>query len=51
MASMEAGKFVQKVKYGCELAGFAAGEARAPLLPLSDQEKTEFRKVFEASQR
>lgn len=51
MASMEAGKFVQKVKYGCELAGFAAGEARTPLLPLSDQEKTEFRKVFEASQR
>ncbi|MCY1442684.1 4-hydroxy-tetrahydrodipicolinate synthase [compost metagenome] len=51
MASMEAGKFVQKVKYGCELAGFKAGNARAPLLPLTDEEKAEFRKVFEASQR
>lgn len=51
MASMEAGKFIQKVKYGCELAGFNAGNARAPLLPLSDAEKAEFRKVFEASQR
>lgn len=51
MASMEEGKFVQKVKYGCELAGFNAGEARAPLLPLTDDEKAAFRKVFEASQR
>ncbi|MBO3278108.1 4-hydroxy-tetrahydrodipicolinate synthase [Pseudomonas schmalbachii] len=51
MASMESGKFVQKVKYGCELAGFSAGNARAPLLPLTDEEKAEFRKVFEASQR
>jgi 4-hydroxy-tetrahydrodipicolinate synthase len=51
MASLESGKFVQKVKYGCELAGFSAGNARAPLLPLTDEEKAEFRKVFEASQR
>jgi 4-hydroxy-tetrahydrodipicolinate synthase len=51
MASMESGKFVQKVKYGCELAGFSAGEARLPLQPLTAEEKAEFRKVFEASQR
>ena len=50
MANLESGKFVQKVKYGCELAGFEAGNARAPLLPLTDEEKAEFRKVFEASQ-
>lgn len=50
MANLESGKFVQKVKYGCELAGFKAGNARAPLLPLTDEEKAEFRKVFEASQ-
>lgn len=51
MASMEAGKFIQKVKYGCELAGFNAGNARMPLQPLTDAEKAEFRQVFEASQR
>ncbi|MNV99103.1 dihydrodipicolinate synthase [compost metagenome] len=51
MASMESGKFIQKVKYGCELAGFKAGNARMPLQPLTDEEKVEFRKVFEASQR
>lgn len=51
MANLESGKFVQKVKYGTELAGFQAGNARAPLLPLTDEEKAEFRKVFEAAQR
>jgi 4-hydroxy-tetrahydrodipicolinate synthase len=50
MASMEAGKFVQKVKYGCELAGFKVGNARMPLKPLTDEEKAAFRQVFEASQ-
>ena len=50
MASMEAGKFIQKVKYGCELAGFNAGNARMPLQPLTAEEKAAFRKVFEASQ-
>ena len=50
MATMEAGKFVQKVKYGCELAGFKVGPARMPLKPLSDEEKAEFRAVFEAVQ-
>lgn len=51
MASMEAGKFIQKVKYGCELAGFQVGNARMPLQPLTDVEKAEFRQVFEASQK
>lgn len=50
MASMEAGKFIQKVKYGCELAGFKVGNARMPLQPLTETEKADFRKVFEASQ-
>ncbi|WP_337022163.1 dihydrodipicolinate synthase family protein [Pantoea anthophila] len=50
MASMEEGKFIQKVKYGCELAGFKPGEARMPLQPLTAEEKADFRKIFEASQ-
>ncbi|WMC09855.1 dihydrodipicolinate synthase family protein [Oceanimonas pelagia] len=49
MALMESGKFIQKVKYGCELAGFDVGPGRMPLQPLTQEEKTEFRKVFEAS--
>lgn len=48
MAIMESGKFVQKVKYGCELSGFKVGNARMPLLPLTDEEKLEFRTAFEA---
>jgi len=50
MANLESGKFIQKVKYGTELAGFKPGPARAPLLPLTDEEKVEFRKIFEAAQ-
>lgn len=51
LADMESGKFIQKVKYGCELAGFNAGNARMPLKPLTDDEKARFRKAFELSQR
>ncbi|PLR35546.1 4-hydroxy-tetrahydrodipicolinate synthase [Chimaeribacter coloradensis] len=50
MASMEEGKFIQKVKYGCELAGFKPGNARMPLQPLTAEEKAAFRRIFEASQ-
>jgi len=50
MACLESGKFVQKVKYGCELAGFNTGPARAPLLPLTEAEKAEFRQLFAATQ-
>ncbi|WP_028291946.1 dihydrodipicolinate synthase family protein [Oceanobacter kriegii] len=48
IAQMEEGKFIQKVKYGCELAGFNPGGCRAPLLPLTDDEKRRFRAAFEA---
>jgi 4-hydroxy-tetrahydrodipicolinate synthase len=43
MSSLESGKFVQKVKYGCELAGTPVGVCRRPLLPLTDEEKAAFR--------
>ena len=49
MTHLEAGKFVQKVKYGCEVIGLDCGKTRRPLLGLSDQEKSEFRSVFEAA--
>ncbi|MFO1033780.1 MAG: dihydrodipicolinate synthase family protein [Hyphomicrobiales bacterium] len=47
MAILESGKYVQKVKYGCELQGTPVGEARMPFGPLSDDEKAEFRKAME----
>jgi 4-hydroxy-tetrahydrodipicolinate synthase len=50
LADMESGKFIQKVKYGCELAGFQAGNARMPLQPLTNEEKAYFRKAFELAQ-
>lgn len=43
MNILESGKFVQKIKYGCELQGLPVGECRAPLGPLTDAEKAEFR--------
>ncbi len=47
MNSLESGKFVQKIKYGCELQGTPVGVCRQPLLPLSDEEKAEFRTALE----
>ncbi|MBL0373956.1 dihydrodipicolinate synthase family protein [Rhizobium sp. KVB221] len=42
MASLESGKFVQKVKYGCEMAGIPVGAGRKPLLELTPEEKKSF---------
>ncbi|KIC15831.1 4-hydroxy-tetrahydrodipicolinate synthase [Leisingera sp. ANG-DT] len=47
MNILESGKFVQKIKYGCELQGLPVGECRAPLGPLTEQEKAEFRAAME----
>lgn len=47
MNILESGKFVQKIKYGCELQGMSVGECRAPLGPLTDAEKAEFRAAME----
>lgn len=41
MNILESGKFVQKVKYSCDLAGFPVGEARMPYGPLTDAEKAD----------
>ncbi|AVA24609.1 4-hydroxy-tetrahydrodipicolinate synthase [Rhizobium sp. NXC24] len=47
MNILESGKFVQKIKYGCELQGMPVGECRAPLGPLTDAEKAEFKAAME----
>jgi 4-hydroxy-tetrahydrodipicolinate synthase len=42
------GKYIQYVKYGCELAGVPVGDPRPPLHALSAEEKAKFRKLYEA---
>ena len=42
MNILESGKFVQKLKYGCELQGLSVGECRMPLGPLTAEEKADF---------
>lgn len=46
MNYLDGGKFVQSIKYGCELAGLQAGPVRAPLLPLEEEEKAQLQKVI-----
>lgn len=47
MNILESGKFVQKLKYGCEIQGTPVGKCRAPLGPLTEEEKADFRKAME----
>ncbi|NSY41176.1 4-hydroxy-tetrahydrodipicolinate synthase [Leisingera sp. ANG59] len=47
MNILESGKFVQKIKYGCELQGLPVGECRAPLGPLTDEEKAALKEALE----
>lgn len=42
MNILESGKFVQKLKYGCELQGVPVGECRMPLGALTTEEKADF---------
>lgn len=41
------GKFIQYVRYGCELAGLPVGVARAPLGALSGDERDAFAKLVQ----
>ena len=47
MNILESGKFVQKLKYGCELQGTPVGECRMPLGPLTAEEKTAFAEAMQ----
>lgn len=44
------GKFVQCVKFGCEMTGLPAGPVRLPLRPMKKELKREFRDVLETAQ-
>ena len=39
MNLLDEGRFVQKIKHGCELAGLGAGKPRLPLLPLDAEDE------------
>ena len=41
------GKFIQYVRYGCELAGTPVGNARAPLGVLTDDERRDFARLVQ----
>jgi 4-hydroxy-tetrahydrodipicolinate synthase len=47
MNILESGKFVQKLKYGCELQGTPVGECRMPLGPLTEDEKVAFAQAMQ----
>ena len=46
LRNMESGGYTQKVKVGCELLGIPVGNPRMPLLPLLDEDRAEFEKIF-----
>jgi len=46
MRNLESGGYTQKVKLGCQLLGFAVGNPRRPLLPLSAPDQAEFERIF-----
>lgn len=48
MDYLEGGKFVQSIKYGCELSGLPAGGVRAPLKGMNEEEKAELQRVVTA---
>jgi 4-hydroxy-tetrahydrodipicolinate synthase len=51
MTFLDEGKFVQKIKHGCELAGLRAGAPRLPLLPLEAAEEQRLATIVAALRR
>jgi 4-hydroxy-tetrahydrodipicolinate synthase len=46
MNALDGGKFVQSIKYGCEVAGLKVGGVRLPLQPLDPEEKQSLESVI-----
>lgn len=51
MNLLDEGKFVQKIKLGCTLAGLKAGAPRLPLLPLDAKEEERLAEIVAALRR
>ena len=50
LRNMEGGSYTQKVKVGCQLLGIPVGGPRQPLLPLLEEDRLEFERVFALAQ-
>lgn len=48
LRSVESGSYLQKVKHACELLGIPVGAPRRPLLPLTDEDRAEFERIFKS---
>jgi len=46
MRFLDAGKFVQSIKFGCELNGLNVGQVRSPLHPLNSEERRTLQTVI-----
>lgn len=46
MNALDGGKFVQAIKYGCEVEGLKVGDVRLPLQPLADAEKQSLQAII-----
>ncbi|XEG75464.1 dihydrodipicolinate synthase family protein [Pseudomonas sp. abacavir_1] len=51
MDFLEGGKFVQSIKYGCELAGLRSGGVRTPLKGMTEAEKAELKEIVAVLKR
>ncbi|QGZ64780.1 dihydrodipicolinate synthase family protein [Paraburkholderia acidisoli] len=51
MDFLETGKFVQSIKYGCEIAGLRTGGVRAPLQALDEAQQATLRDIVAALKR
>lgn len=51
MDFLESGKFVQSIKYGCELNGLRTGSVRSPLQPLYEHEKQVLKDIIATLKR
>ncbi|MCV4264350.1 dihydrodipicolinate synthase family protein [Pseudomonas capsici] len=51
MDFLESGKFVQSIKFGCELNGLSTGSVRAPLQPLYEHEKESLKDIIATLKR
>lgn len=46
LRTLESGGYTQKVKRGCELLGIPVGAPRRPLLPLPEEERAKYDRIF-----
>lgn len=51
MNFLDGGKFVQSIKFGCELNGLKVGDVRAPLCPLNEDDKRSLQAVIATAKR